>query len=98
MVLGVAHKMLNETSNFNMIGEFMSIDSWYIHIIYFIDNQGNNEGIEARYYRSEDTSLGPTKSEQWPTQVIPEDFHEIFIKLRNTYWNSYNNLIDLSQM
>jgi hypothetical protein len=55
----------------------------YINLVYGISNEGNNEGLEAYYYRSNNKAEHFYRSYRWVTNDIPTKYKENFETLKS---------------
>lgn len=55
----------------------------YIQLVYGVENDGTNEGLEAYYLKTADESDGHYRSARWGIEEIPKKYEDDFNELKS---------------
>lgn len=66
-----------------LVGQLVFLDGKYIELVYGIENDGTNEGLEAYFYNVDDYSEGHYRSYRWLDDRIPKKYINQYEKLKS---------------
>lgn len=79
-------KLEKHNPNCKLVGCKYDDGSKLIHLVYAVSNEGENEGLEAYYFKGE-MHEGHYRSYRWEAEDIPEKYKDFFFSLKENVSN-----------